>query len=73
MATIKISDLHPAGSELLSSNLINKSSMIKELSDSELDLVLGGQITVVSCNRNGTYTYTDGKNTWQAKPFWMFW
>jgi hypothetical protein len=73
MTTITVSDLHPAGSELFTDNLINKISIIEEVSEKELDLVLGGKTTVVSCNTNGTYTYTNGKTTWNAKPFWMWW
>ncbi|MEJ6485381.1 hypothetical protein N0Y54_29415 [Nostoc punctiforme UO1] len=53
--------------------ITNETSLVEQLSDKELDTVFGGQVTVLSCNRDGSYTYTDGKNTWNAKPWWKWW
>lgn len=45
MSTIKISDLHPAGSDLFS----DSESYMSELGDNELDIINGGAITTPVC------------------------
>jgi len=62
MASLKITDI------------INETSLVEELSDIELATVVGGNhVTIVSCKADGTYTYTNGQNTWKAKPYWKWW
>ena len=54
-------------------DLIDEKSVIEEISDKESETVFGGKTEVVSCNTDGTYTYSDGTRTWNAKPWWKWW
>lgn len=61
MSSIKIKDLE------------SQTSLIEDISDSEASVINGGtgKTEIVSCNVDGTYTYTNGSQTWKAKPWWM--
>ena len=65
MAKIKINNLICANSEPI--------LRLKKLSKQELESVSGGKVWMVSCNTDGTNTYTDGNRTWKRRRWWIQW